>query len=102
VTLERLQNNDTLLQQHCDVIELQLRSGIFEVVNEECETDNKKHYLPHHPVITPFKSTTKIRIVYYASVKASQHEKSLNECLYRGPVNLPDMCGMLLRFRNFI
>jgi len=31
-------------------------------------------------------------------VKASQHEKSLNECLYRGPVNLLDMCGVLLRF----
>ena len=34
-------------------------------------------------------------------MKASQHEKSLNECLYRGPVNLPDMCGVLLRICTY-
>ena len=79
----RLQNNHGLLRQYCDVIESQLHGGIIEIINGRSETESKKHYLPHHPVITPSKSTTKIRIVYDASVKASQHEKSLNECLYR-------------------
>ena len=97
----RLQNNHSLLKQYCDVIESQLHGGIIEIINERSETENKKHYLPHHPVITPSKSPTKIRIVYDASVKADQHEKSLNECLYRGPVNLPDMCGVLLRFCTY-
>ena len=27
--------------------------------------------------------------------------KDLNECLCRGPINLPDMCGILLRFRIY-
>ena len=27
--------------------------------------------------------------------------KGLNECLYRGPINLPDMCGILLRFHIY-
>jgi len=97
----RLQHNHGLLEQYCDVIESQLRDGIIEIVDERSETENRKHYLPHHPVITPSKSTTKMRIVYDASVKAGQHEKSLNECLYRGPIRLPDLCGVLLRFRTY-
>ena len=56
-------------------------------------------YLPHHPVVTPSKVTTKIRIVYDASAKLQVGESSLNECLYRGPVILPDLCGLLFRFR---
>ena len=55
--------------------------------------------MPHHPVMTPSKSTNKLRIVYDASIKAKKGDKSLNECLHRGPVLLPDLCGILLRFR---
>ena len=42
--------------------------------------------------------TTKVRIVYDASVRAKKGMKSLNECLYRGPITLPNMCGVLIRF----
>ena len=55
--------------------------------------------MPHHPVVTLSKSTTKLRLVYDTLTKAKRGDKSLNECLYRGPVLLPDLCGVLLRFR---
>ena len=45
------------------------------------------------------KPTTKVRIVYDASAKPKSDNKSLNECLYRGPVMLKDLCGLLLHFR---
>ena len=45
------------------------------------------------------RKTTKVRIVYDASAKPKSDNKSLNECLYRGPVMLKDLCGLLLRFR---
>jgi len=56
----RLQHNHGLLEQYCDVIESQLRDGIIEIVDERSGTENRKHYLPHRPVITPSKSTTKM------------------------------------------
>lgn len=59
-------------------------------------SDGIKHYIPHHVVITPEKSTTKLRIVYEASAKSRKHYKM---SLYRGPVLLKNLCGILLRFR---
>lgn len=110
----RLQADKMLLQQYCDVIRSQFEAGIIELVDREraignnklgCEqrvtSSNKLHYLPHHPVVTPWKMTTKVRIVYDASVRAKKGMKSLNECLYRGPITLPNMCGVLIRFRMY-
>ena len=45
------------------------------------------------------KTTTKFRVVYDASAKTKKENKSLNECLYTGPVLLNDLCALLMRFR---
>ena len=45
------------------------------------------------------KQTKKLRVVYDASAKTRQTHQSLNDCLYRGPVMLHDLCGILLRFK---
>ena len=80
------------------VIQNQVEMGVIEKVVNSSD-DTLKHYLPHHPILTPAKDTTKLRVVYDASVKAKKGAKSLNECLFRGPVLLPDLCGILLRLR---
>jgi len=69
-------------------------------VNDGIEEGCKKHYIPHHAVITPDRKTTKVRIVYDASSKARKGCKSLNECLYHGLLILEDLHGLLLRFRT--
>ena len=61
--------------------------------------DTTKHYIPHHAVINPDKSSTKVRVVYDASAKIKKEQKSLNECLYPGPTMLKDLTDILLRFR---
>lgn len=47
--------------------------------------------MPHHPAVTPFKSTTNVMLVYDASAKVSKGVKYLNDCL----------CGILLGLRIY-
>ena len=46
----------------------------------------------------PWRSTTKVRVLYDTSAKTKRNMKSLNECLHQGPVILEDLCALLLRF----
>uniref|UniRef100_A0A1I7X267 DUF1758 domain-containing protein n=1 Tax=Heterorhabditis bacteriophora TaxID=37862 RepID=A0A1I7X267_HETBA len=96
---KQLNNNFELMQKYDAIIKEQLTLDIIEpVLNDHKPDSNIIHYLAHHPVVNLQKSTTKVRIVYDASAK-TRNNPSLNECLYRGPVLLPDLCGVLLRFR---
>uniref|UniRef100_A0A1I7XEU1 DUF1758 domain-containing protein n=1 Tax=Heterorhabditis bacteriophora TaxID=37862 RepID=A0A1I7XEU1_HETBA len=97
--LKKLSNDKILIEKYDKIFKEQLALNIIEIVDPTKTPDSHiVHYLPHHPVITPQKSTTKLRIVYDASAKLKNYP-SLNECLYRGPVLLPDLCGILLRLR---
>lgn len=87
-----------LISDYDKIIRGQEEKGVVEKVEEETPTESIVHYLAHHPVITVDK-TTKVRIVYDGSAKTNKGQKSLNECLYRGPVLLEDICHLLLRFR---
>ena len=98
-TISRLKKNPRLLEMYSAVIQEQIDRGIIERVSDKVTEGEFKHYIPHHAVITPTKSTTKVRVVYDASAKTRQSNKSLNDCLYRGPLLLQDLCGLLLRFR---
>ena len=98
-TVKKLMQSPELFKQYDKIIQEQLKLGVIEKVTSTSTEGFIKHYVPHHPVITPSKSTTKVRIVYDASAKTKKENKSLNECLYRGPVILPSLYGLLIRFR---
>ena len=71
------------------------------MVSPDVQSNNTiKHYIPHHAVINPSKATTKVRVVYDASAKTRPEHNSLNECMYRGPIMLQNLTGILLRFRK--
>ncbi|XP_065182125.1 uncharacterized protein LOC135812837 [Sycon ciliatum] len=95
----RLESSPELLHQYDTVIQHQLNTGIIE--DAPVQTSALTHHLPHHPVITPTKATTKVRVVYDGSAKSTQKEMSLNECLFRGPVLLPHICALMMRFRIY-
>ena len=64
-----LQGNPDLLKKYNDIIQGQVEKGIIEKVKftENMKESDRKHYLPHHPMITQTTCTTKVRIVYDAS-----------------------------------
>ena len=95
---KRFERDKDLLMRYNEVIQSQIEQGVVERVVED-KKETLQHYLSHHPILTPTKNTTKLRVVYDASVKSKKGAKSLNECLYRGPVLLPDVCGILFRLR---
>ena len=63
-----------MAQQYGDIIDGQLKQGIIEKVTTK---KSKRHYIPHHAVVNPTKSSTKVRIVYDASTKIQRENKSL-------------------------
>lgn len=96
--VSRLKDKPEFMRKYHSVIEDQLENGIVEKVHRT-QNDGLRHYIQHHAVIKADRATTKLRIVYDASAKSRNEDKSLNECLHRGPVLLQDLCGNLLRFR---
>ncbi|XP_059056091.1 uncharacterized protein LOC131849970 [Achroia grisella] len=92
--LKRL--DDDTIQRYNDIIQDQLERGIIEIVPDpSVPVEHPVHYLPHHCV----EQNEKLRLVYDASSK-TKGNKSLNECLYRGPLMLEDLTGLLIRFRE--
>ena len=90
--VKRMRSNPKFIKKY-DTIQDQLNNGIIE------KAESTDGAIPHHAVIKPQNSTTKMRLVYDASAKSRECNKSLNECLRRGPILLHDLFGILLRFR---
>jgi len=62
---------------------------------------NQPHYvIPHHAVLRPDSSTTKLRVVFDASAKSSSGV-SLNNILMVGPTVQQDLILTLLSFRLY-
>ncbi|KAI5724634.1 hypothetical protein M8J77_005284 [Diaphorina citri] len=99
-TLNRYNNNDVI--EKCDnIFKEQLELGIIEPVDEKNPNVHVKHYLNFHPVITPQRETTKIRVVFCANTKLNKASRSLNDYLHTGPTMLEDLISLLIRFRTY-
>ena len=85
----RLEKNELLLKSYDDIFSEQIKLSITEEVNSPGIFNNVT-YSPHREVIKENRPTTKIRVVFYASVKVKDN-LSLNDILYKGPFLLPKL-----------
>ena len=82
--IKRLRHDPEVLREYDSIINSQQRQGIVEAINlQEEQANGQTHYLPHHAIIRRDNSTTRVCVVYDASARST--ERSLNECLYKGP-----------------
>ena len=91
-----------LIRKYNDKLLEQVSLGFIEKVRNLNLHEGTLHYIPYFPVFKTDSATTKMRIVYDASVRVSSEAMSLNDCLYTGPNLMQDLTGILLKFRTNI
>ncbi|XP_030381837.1 uncharacterized protein LOC115629498 [Scaptodrosophila lebanonensis] len=100
LNLERkLIRNPELKRSYTEFIEEYRMLDHLEEVGSE-QVQNVRYVMPHHPVIRPESSTTKLRVVFDASCKTS-NGLSLNDIMLVGPTLQPDLFDILTRFRFY-
>ncbi|XP_053968859.1 uncharacterized protein LOC128870282 [Anastrepha ludens] len=89
-----------LHQRYIAFMEEYSRLGHMSIV-KKVDFDNPHYYVPHHYVLKPTSTTTKLsRVVFDASCKSTT-QRSLNDILAVGPTLQNDLYILLLRFRLY-
>ena len=95
--LQRKLKRQEIEEEYGKIIEEQKEEGVVEAADGEAQ--GVEYYIPHKPVVREDAETTKIRIVYDASAKASPETPLLNDCLNTGPPTQNKLWNVLVRAR---
>lgn len=94
---EKFKRNPSYAEQYQKFIEEYIRLGHMRQVQHN-KNNTDFFYLPHHAVLKPESSSTKLRVVFDASAK-TRGSHSLNEWMLAGPRLQDDLATILLRWR---
>lgn len=95
----RFARNPSLQHDYTAFMQAYLDLGHMEKVSEaSLQRGQPVFYFPHHPVLKPDSSTTKLRTVFNGSATTSSGV-SLNDNLMAGPCIQNELLHILLRFR---
>ncbi|GFS46733.1 uncharacterized protein TNIN_200831 [Trichonephila inaurata madagascariensis] len=94
----KFKNNTDFGKQYKEFIKEYESLGHMSLVNSSSHTSKHQNFLPHHAVIKPSSTTTKLRVVFDASCQTT-NGTSLNFLLGVGPKSQRDIFEILLNFR---
>ncbi|XP_036347099.1 uncharacterized protein LOC118756443 [Rhagoletis pomonella] len=94
---KRFAVDEELRRQYAEFMQELLNMGHMELVGNA--QPHKSYYMPHHAVVKNTSSTTKLRVVFYASCKTTSGF-SLNDALMIGPQLQEDLFSIMVRFRT--
>lgn len=97
---KRLARNPNLKELYIHFIEEYKDLGHMEEVSSEVEPDGC-YYFPHHGILRPEKSSTKLRVVFNGSASTS-NGVSLNQLQLNGKIPQQDLFSIMLRFRKHV
>ncbi|XP_062716443.1 uncharacterized protein LOC134291954 [Aedes albopictus] len=96
---KRFALNGELKESYKEFIHEYLLMGHMKEVDGEQAIGDPVYYMPHHAVLRPDSTTTKLRVVFDASCRTSSGI-SLNDALMVGLVVQNDLISTILRFRQ--
>ncbi|XP_017484693.1 PREDICTED: uncharacterized protein LOC108373331, partial [Rhagoletis zephyria] len=96
----RFHHNKQLKQEYAKFMNEYMTLGHMQQIPLEDIDKSPHYYLPHHAILKPESSTTKLRVVFDGSHQDAVG-KSLNGQLLVGPPIQRDLFGVSLRFRQF-
>lgn len=96
-TESRLRKNPELYREYQGFLREYRDLGHMTQINEN-ESLQGKVFISHLPVLRRESQTTKLRVVFNASMKSS-NGKSLNDCLHVGPNLQANLFSLLIRWR---
>lgn len=94
----RFTNNSELKNEYVNFIREYQELNHMEL--EQSSHKENGYFLPHHAVLKPSSSTTKLRVVFDASCQTT-NGSSLNDKLLVGPTIQNDLFTILLKFRKY-
>ncbi|XP_062558087.1 uncharacterized protein LOC134222963 [Armigeres subalbatus] len=94
----RLDANLQLKAMYTAFMHEYVQMGHMKEVQADDEDSTPEYFIPHHCVLKPDSTTTKLRVVFDASCPTDTGV-SLNDVLMVGPVVQDDLRSILLRFR---
>lgn len=98
--LENKFKRQPILHQHyTQFIEEYKRLNHMKLAKDNLDGEHQSYFIPHHAVLKPSSSTTKLRVVFDASCKTTTG-RSLNDMLMVGPNLQDDLFCILSRFRT--
>ena len=95
----KLDKNFELREEYKKIFVEYESSGIIEEIDENSLSD-VTYYMTHRPVVKMTSLTTKVRPVFQCNIPSTSGI-SLNDCMETGPSLLPDLVGILIRFRRW-
>ncbi|XP_055522828.1 uncharacterized protein LOC129717007 [Wyeomyia smithii] len=95
----RLNANPALKKAYSAFIHEYINLGHMKLIDDSTANPSEpSYYLPHHCIVRPDSTTTKLRVVFDASC-ATDSRIALNDALIVGPVIQDDLLCHILRFR---
>ncbi|XP_050535031.1 uncharacterized protein LOC126902051 [Daktulosphaira vitifoliae] len=102
LTLEKkMCNNSELAREYKNFLKEYEEMGHMSKIDDTVATPGTYYYIPHHAVYKDSSSTTKLRVVFDASMKTTT-DYSLNDILMTGPVVQQELFDIVLRFRYYL
>lgn len=94
---EKFKKNSPYAESYRQFISEYIRLGHMKKIQIDSLVDDS-YFMPHHGVLKPDSSTTKLRVVFDASARTTENV-SLNSCMLAGPRLQDDLARILLRWR---